>query len=392
MAASSMATGKPLLLGLLDRLDRDIAHSRLPREIPHLRAERAVLLARLGDFDRARQDLAHLRGLPESSTSPVLGAWMWLGEGLLDYFESLNQRARDRVLRARALAVSAKSQRLVALTSAWCAHFDYTVGDFTSMVRNLADAFQSAASNNHSALTRACVIVAVAYHCGGSEELAQPWYARARNHATREGDGVSLSSIAYNLAALRISNARLLEHFGVLDKVIAKRALLGVESSAQLDLTVHARALAPMSWIQRAQILCVLEEYSDALTLLDQHYEDAIAQGLSRDEAQLQADRAWCLYRLGRGDEARDMVRAAAAAITWSTERDGKAIAHAQLARTCAALGLAEDARTHAREARVQHAEHMAYTERLRVALAEVQFDALYPREPPAATTPARGG
>ena len=104
MATSSMATGRPLLLGLLDRLDRDIAHSRLPREIPHLRAERAVLLARLGDFERARQDLAYLRGLPESSTNPVLGAWMWLGEGVLDYFESQNQRARDRVLRARALA------------------------------------------------------------------------------------------------------------------------------------------------------------------------------------------------------------------------------------------------------------------------------------------------
>jgi tetratricopeptide (TPR) repeat protein len=391
MATSSMATGKPLLLGLLDRLDRDIAHSRLPREIPHLRAERAVLLARLGDFDRARQDLAFLRGLPDSSTNPVLGAWMWLGEGVLDFFESMNQRARDRVQRARALAVSAKSQRLIALTSAWCAHFDYGVGEFTSMVHNLADAFRAAAFDNHSALTRACVMVAVAYHCGGSEELAQPWYARARNHATREGDGVSLSSIAYNLAALRISSTRLLEHFGVLDKVLAKRALLGVESSAQLDLTVHARALAPVSSIQRAQILCVLEQFSDALTLFDQHYEEAIAQGLARDEAQLQADRAWCLYRLGRGDEARDMVRAAAAAITWSTERDGKAIAHAQLARTCAALGLAEDARSHAREAQVQYADYLAYTERLRANLAEAQLDALYPREPPAAAALARG-
>ncbi|MEY2687156.1 MAG: hypothetical protein RL375_1354 [Pseudomonadota bacterium] len=391
MATSGMATGRPLLLGLLERLDRDIAHSRLPREIPHLRAERAVLLARLGDFERARQDLAYLRGLPESSSNPVLGAWMWLGEGVLDYFESMNQRARDRVQRARALAVSAKSQRILALTSAWCAHFDYNAGDFSSMVHNLADAFRAASFDHHSALTRACVVVAVAYHCGGSEELAQPWYARARSHATREGDGVSLSSIAYNLAALRITNTRLLEHFGVLDKVIAKRALLGVESSAQLDMTVQARALAPVSSIQRAQILCVLEEFSDALTLLDQHYDQAIAQGMARDEAQLQADRAWCLYRLGRGDEARDMVRAAAAAVTWSTERDGKAIAHAQLARTCAALGLAEDARTHAREAQVQYADYQAHIERLRAHLAQSQLEALYPLEPAAAAAPSRG-
>lgn len=390
MATSSMATGKPLLLGLLDRLDRDIAHSRLPREIPHLRAERAVLLARLGDFERARQDLAFLRGLPDSATNPVLGAWMWLGEGVLDYFESMNQRARDRVQRARALAVSAKSHRLIALTSAWCAHFDYGVGEFASMAQNLADAFRASAFDNHSALTRACVLVAVSYHFTGAEDLAQPWYARARNHATREGDGVSLSSIAYNLAALRIANTRVLEHFGVLDKVLAKRALLGVESSAQLDLTVHARALAPVSSIQRAQILCVLEQFSDALAIFDQHYDEAIAQGMARDEAQLQADRAWCLYRLGRGDEARDMVRSAAAAITWSTERDGKAVAHAQLARTCAALGLAEDAKTHAREAQVQYADFVAHTERMKTQLAQAQFEALYPREPPAPSAAPR--
>jgi tetratricopeptide (TPR) repeat protein len=318
----------------------------------------------------------------------LLGAWLWLGEGVLDYFESMNQRARDRVQRARALAGSAKSQRLVALTSAWCAHFDYGVGDFPSMVRNLADAFRAAAHDNHSALTRACVIVAGAYHFTGAEDLAQPWYARARSHATREGDGVSLSSIAYNLAALRIGNTRLLEHFGVLDKVIAKRALLGVESSTQLDLTVHARALGSMSCIQRAQILCVLEEFSAALALFDQHYDEAIAQGMARDEAQMQADRAWCLYRLGRGDEARDMVRSAAAAITWSTERDGKAVAHAQLARTCAALGLAEDARTHARESQVQYADFMAHTQRMKTQLEQTPFEALYPREPlaPSAT------
>jgi tetratricopeptide (TPR) repeat protein len=303
----------------------------------------------------------------------------------------MNQRARDRVQRARVLAASAKSPRILALTSAWCAHFDYGVGDFTAMTRNLGDAFRAATYDNHSALTRSCVIVAVAYHATGSEEMAQPWYARARNHATREGDGVSLSSIAYNLAAMRIANTRLLEHFGVLDKVVAKRALLGVESSTQLDLTVHARALVPLSWIQRAQILCVLEEFADALTLFDQHYEDAIAQGLARDEAQAQADRAWCLYRLGRGDEARDMVRSAAAAITWSTERDGRAVAHAQLARTCAALGLAEDARTHAREAQVQYADHQAFIGRLTAGLEQAHFDTLYPHEPPAAAAPARG-
>ncbi|MFM2066309.1 MAG: hypothetical protein RLZZ584_1218, partial [Pseudomonadota bacterium] len=258
---------RPPMLGLLERLDRDIAQTRVPREVPFLRAERAVLLARLGHFERARQDVAAVRALPDAQTVPALGAWLWLADGLVDYFESVNERAYNRVQRAHALATASRSPRILALTAAWCAHLDLRRGNIDAVMRLLAESLQTATPDNHSALSRACVVVAGIYQGCYREVDAQPWYARARSHATLEGDGATLSSIMYNLAAVRIVNARLAEHFGTLDPTLAKRALLGAESSSHLDQAVQTRALGTLSWLQRAQILCVLGEHADALKL-----------------------------------------------------------------------------------------------------------------------------
>ena len=74
---------------LLSRLDDAIAASRLPREVPLLRAERAVVLARLGELDRMRQEVATLRASPEMLTMPVLNAWLLLAEGLGDWLEAV---------------------------------------------------------------------------------------------------------------------------------------------------------------------------------------------------------------------------------------------------------------------------------------------------------------
>jgi tetratricopeptide (TPR) repeat protein len=287
------------------------------------------------------------------------------------------------VQRSLALARSAKSPRILALSAAWCAHFDHRAGDFVATTHNLAESLQAATPDNHSALARACVITAATLHGFVGEARAQPWYMRARTHASLEGDGVTLSSIMYNMAALRISEARLNDHFGTLDRVLARRALLGAESSTHLDMTVHTTALAPLSWIQRAQILCVLDDFAGALQLYEQHYDNAISQGLVREDAQMQADRAWCLYRLGRSDEARAMARSAAAALTWATEPDSKAIAHAQLGRTFESLGLGEEAVFHSAEARRMYAVHREVGATGSRLLADAQLDSLYLRVVP---------
>ncbi|HNG82635.1 MAG TPA: hypothetical protein PLW24_24400, partial [Burkholderiaceae bacterium] len=140
---------------LLRTLDDAIQQGRIARELPFLRAERSVVLARLGELDQARCEVAALRTLPQTSANGVLNAWLWLAEGLIDLHESYSDRARDRVHRALALARSVRAPRIQALAAAWLAHLDFRAQDDAAAVEHARLALQLAASDHHSARSRA---------------------------------------------------------------------------------------------------------------------------------------------------------------------------------------------------------------------------------------------
>jgi len=362
---------------LLTSLEEAIALGRIPGEVPFLRAERAVVHARLGELELARREVAILRGLSETQTSPALNAWLWLAEGLADYYENLSLRARDRVHRAMALAASLKSARVHALAAAWLAHMSFRVHDYTATVQHLGTALRMAAAEHHAARSRACIVVAGVYHYAGREDLAQPWYLQARTHAATEGDGAALSSIMYNMAALRVMGVRLAERFGAADELKAKRARLGTESSLFLYQSVRTKALSNHPPIQRALILTAHGEFAEALGLYEHHLTEALAEGLTGSECLFQADRAWCLLELGRSDEALSAARLADSAFLYATEPEEEAIAHALLSMVFERLGLPDVALVHADAAQRMHGVYQAHCRTLLQAMDAAQLETL---------------
>lgn len=362
---------------LLSSLDEAIARGRIPREVPFLRAERAVVYARLGELELARREVTALRVLSEAQTSPALNAWLWLAEGLADYYENLNLRARDRVHRAMALAASLKAARVHALAAAWLAHMNFRVHDYAATVQHLSTALQMAEADHHAARSRACIVVAGAYHYAGREDLAQPWYTQARFHAASEGDGAALSSVMYNMAALRVMEVRLTERFGEADELKAKRAMLGTESSRFLDESVRTKALSNHPPIQRALILTAHGEFATALDLYEHHLADALAEGLTGSECLFQADRAWCLLELGRGEAALSAARLAESAFHYATEPEEQAIAHALLSMVFGHLGLRAVARGHVDAAQQMHAVYQSHCRTLLQAIDAAQLETL---------------
>jgi tetratricopeptide (TPR) repeat protein len=362
---------------LLSSLEEAIAQGRIPREVPFLRAERAVLYARLGELNLARSEVTILRGLSETQTSPVLNAWLWLAEGLADYYENLSLRARDRVHRAMALAGSLKAGRVHALAAAWLAHMNFRVHDYTATVQHLTTALRMAAANHHAARSRACIVAAGAYHYAGREDLAQPWYMQARTHASTEGDGAALSSVMYNMAALRVMEVRLAERFGGADEIKAKRAKLGTESSRFLDQSVRTKALGSHSPMQRALILTAHGEYAEALELYEHYLAEALAEGLTGSECLFQADKAWCLLELGQGDAALVAARLAESAFHYATEPEEQAIAHSLLSMVFGRLGLHEVSLGHAEAAQRMHGVYVSRCNTLLQAMDAAQLESL---------------
>lgn len=354
----------------LTNLDDAIAQARIPRELPFLRAERASVHARLGYLDQARAEVIELRRLPEAGTSGVLSAWLWLTEGLIDYHECLNLRARDRVHRAVALASSLRAPRIQSLAAAWLAHFDFRAQDYSAMILHADMSLRQAAEGHHGARARASLVVAGAYHFAGREDLAQPWYGRARIHAAAEGDGATLSAVMYNMSVLRLIEVRLADVFGQRDEAAVRRALLGTESSVSLDHSLRTKALSHHPPMQRAQILTVCGDHAGALAVYDEHLAGALAEGLGGSECLFQADRAWCLHQLGRQEDSLTAARAADSALLVATEPEEQAITHAILGRVFALRGLDGPAQAHRQRA---EQVHQSLNERCRMLQEQLQ-------------------
>ncbi len=328
---------------LLARLDEAIPSATDPMDAACLRAERAVMLARLGHLDAARSEIRALRVLHGSTPNPRLGAWLCLAEGLAGYFRQLEPSARSLLREASTLSLAARVPALHALAVAWLAHLDYVRQDVPGLVRHVAQALQVADADDHASRARACLVVALAYHSAGRPELAQPWYRSARLHAASHGDGVTISALMHNMAWLRAHRQREASLWGRADEDELRQVLVGAESTARFDAGVGTAALGSLLAVLRAQVLVLLAEFAPALALYEAELANSIDDGLGYLEPCFRADMAWCHLHLGRPAEARATAEAALSNLHDACAMDDRAYALRRCAMVFEALDSAGD-------------------------------------------------
>jgi tetratricopeptide (TPR) repeat protein len=342
-----MASHVAMRSRLLARLDGAIAKARNPVDVACLRAERAGFLARQGHVDQARKAIDHLQAQFAWRPHAAVSAWLSLAEGLHDYYSHLGGTARDRIQRAYALSGAAHLAPLHALSAAWLAHMDYVRHDMAQMAQHVAQALATAAPDHHSARSRACLVVAYAYHFAAGLERALPWYARSRTHATADGDEAHLSALMHNQAWLRGSQVRLAAVFGEAAGEDRRRALMAAESSGHFDAgvgmgTASLGSLVPML---RAQMMASEGRHAEALELFTRHLEATRHDGLERLRPCFLADMAWCRLQLGDVQAAQCDAQATETALQQPCDIDDRVLAQARLAQVLDALGDGRGAR-----------------------------------------------
>lgn len=339
---------------LLSDLNARIAKCRDPLENTCLRAEKAALLARQGELDAARRELAQIHSRYDHRPNAVVSAWVSLAEGLVIYFDDLGGAARDKIRRSLALSEAVGAKPITALSAAWLGQMDYSRLDFEPMLRHLPLALRSASADQHSALSRASLIVAVAYHWAERFDLARPWYAKAHLHATTEGDDPTISALMHNMTWLRAAEARRASVVGAFDNAEVRRAQMGAESTGRFDELVGMAALATLVPLLRAQILVLLEQYAEALAIFEATIDKSIEDGLARMACVLYADTAWCRLRMGDISGAVRDAGVAAASVSAQTHMDDRAMTHSRLANIYSEvqqLDMAREHTSHATEA-----------------------------------------
>jgi hypothetical protein len=333
---------------LLRRLDAAIAAATSPIDAACLRAERAGVLARQGQFDRARHEIVDLHRRFDERPQATVSAWLALAEALLDFYGDLDLAAtRDRMRRAHALANAARLASLRAQAAAWLAHMAFMQFDPQRLVLHLAEALRDAAADDHAARARACLVAAYSYHYGAGVAKAQPWYARAREHATADGDDATLSALMHNRAWYLGWQAREAVLFGDDPGASGAQALLAAESTGHFDAGIGSAGLEWLLPLLRAHMLTLLQRYAEALPLFDAHADAAQRQGWTRSHANILGDRAWCHWQLGHREAARTDTRAAEAALGEAGEIDERASSQARLAMLYEALGDDDSAARH---------------------------------------------
>lgn len=343
---------------LLNNLDTAIAAATQPVLADCLRAERAGLLARQGQMAEARTVLSALQLQYTRQPNVSVSAWISLAEGFVSYFSDLNRGARDKISRAYALGTAARDARLRALSVAWIAHMDYVDHDLEAMARHIGECFELAEPEHHAAQARGCLVTAMSYHFGGRFDAAQPWYAKARQHAYAEGDEAMVGAVMHNMAGLLADEARQTVLRGVEDCVTTRRAMLGVESIRNFNALVGTESLAALVPLLRARVSSLQGRCADAVALYEAHFSDGLLQGLDRMRAFLGADLAWCRVQLGQTECALKDAQAAEVALPDDRDVDDRAAAHCRLAQVFAQLGQAESAARHKAQADIDWRTH----------------------------------
>jgi hypothetical protein len=353
-------SGRRLTSKLLQRLDADIARSMYAVDLGCLRAERASYLARQGHFDEARSEIREVHALFHAQPHPAVSASLAMAEGLLAFHEGEDSGARDKFKRAQALSAAAGLRQLQAQACAWLAHTDYVALEFSAMVAHAREALALADADQHAARARVCLVVANALHFAARLDLAQPWYARARDHANADGDDATLSALNTDMASQLCDHALRASLFGGAVNDAARRALASADSAESFEHWVGTASLTAWVPMLRAVALSVAGEPQEALILYKAYLHEAEQQGLARLASTYLADMAWCEWRVGDSDAARQRARAAVDSMASTTHTDDLAVAHARLAQVFRALGDEAVAAAHDLQSRALWAKHQA--------------------------------
>lgn len=340
---------------LLKQLDKEIAAARSPVQSACLKARRAILLARHGALNEAREQLTVLHQLAFQHPHPEVGAWLHLAEGLMSYYTDFGSSAQEKIQRALAIAQSIQQAEVEALAHAWLAQLAYVRHDLAVVLTHAAECLRIAAPEHHVARGRVHMVLGVCWQYAGQLEQALPWYQRSRAYAAADGDDATISALMYNMAVMRTAQVR----WKALSSTAAQtpELLLGVDSVKHYDAAVGAAVLAELTPLLRAQILAIQGDFAQAKALYEEHLPLAISRGLARLGSSLMSDLAWCRLNCDQADAAVQQAREAEVELDPLCDVDDRAATHTRLAQIFGAVGDAARATHHQERAAAEWAE-----------------------------------
>jgi len=342
---------------LLSALNEQASTTRDPVVWARAVCRAASHYARHGRTKEALVSIGVVRQQFGTELHPDMAPWLMLAEGVLHFFQARTHEAYDRIRRAYGLAIALKADSAIPSCAAWMAHVEFFDCAYEKMIAHLEQALQLATTEDHQAQARASLVLANSYHLADQYSLARPWYERARQHASLEGDEATLSAMLYNVAAFRASNVRLAETFGHEIAKEAHRAGMETASSVNFDFAIGTAGLDFLSEMLQGLMLTIEGKYKEALEILDSIEIARVPPGI---RSPIIVDIAWCQAILGEGAKSLVNLEVVESVLSQTSEFDDLAYVNSRLAQITAHFGqteLSSQYKARANEALAQHRE-----------------------------------
>lgn len=284
---------------LLLRIEKELAIEADAGARARLLSQQAGYLARVGEFDRAKDIVASLRRDFGGGQSGRATLWIMLTEGLLHHFEKMSPLAMDRLSRALVLGLAIRDAELTSLAAAWKAHIEFETSDFDAMVLSLRLALQNASEQNHAARTRIYMVLCDAAFLCGNRRLGQRWFLRSRDHALKDGDQASIEALLYNRAAFSMAWLRTQSCFGSVSAEDLSLARLEISSARNLQELTGVGALTHYVHICDARLLVLEGKYDVAIERLNALRSATPYGAYNFDQRFFDLEVAYCRFRCG---------------------------------------------------------------------------------------------
>jgi hypothetical protein len=249
---------------LLKNLEAQLKVCKSQKEWAILRAKQALYLARTHRIAEAAQVPDEIRKVYRGKEDSEVFFWVWLTEGVVDFYQTATTRMIGQFKRAQAIALTMGLSSHVEYVSAWLANSFLRDDKHEDMIRSLTLSAMDRALFPE-AVCRSSVVAAVAFQTVGDDKVAALWFGKARDTARTIGDRATIMASIENRALMRLDRVWV-KH--VLDEV-SNREISLIESellgALQYEKITGSESFGPQGDVARIRLHILRGRYDVAL-------------------------------------------------------------------------------------------------------------------------------
>jgi hypothetical protein len=302
--------------------------------------EIAAYHAREGRVDQAVRAQAQLRREFGHGASPRVSIRLMFLDSCLHYYKSADSKAIDRVSRAQFLSGALHLDDLLALSSAWKAHFCFHAARVGEIGPALALATSSAKAGDLPSLARIAMTLGDLATYLGMFGRARSWYAQAHRNAVALGDHAYISALNFNRPAMTAFAARLHAELGIPLEIDARTVESLLKTSQSYEAIAGITSLEGMQNVASVALSMHVGAFAAARTQISIALSELKGEALAVNRLPLLADLAWCCAVAGETTSAQGHI-AAVLESDWSeVDPDDQLIATKALVEAANVVGI----------------------------------------------------